>query len=145
MGASTSREPASFPGEFREETSSSAVMDVVELGVLYRNLSSYQPEPAGDSKVAKEMMAAEPITLHAESVGEMTVVSLTSPVSATIGLRVIIIPISPTLVIEPVLPRIITSPTSMVAGVLVSMKTPPRPLAIPRLSPVALMLFPPPL
>jgi len=89
LGASTSREPASFPGEFREETSSSAVMDVVELGVLYRNLSSYQPEPAGDSKVAEDMMTAELITLPAESVGEMTVVSLTSPLLATTGLMVI--------------------------------------------------------
>ena len=90
-------------------------------------------------------MAAEPITLPTEPVGKMTVVSLTSPVLATTGLSVIIIPISPTLVVEPVLPGIITSPTSMKAGVLVSMKTHPRQPAIPRLSPVALMLFPPPL
>ena len=37
-----------------------------------------------------------------------------------------------TLVVEPVLPGVVTSPTSIVAGVLVSMKTPPRPPAIPR-------------
>jgi len=91
------------------------------------------------------MMATETITLPAESVGEMTVVSLTLPVLVTTGLRVIIIPISPTLVVEPVLLGIITSPTSMVAGVLVSMKTPLRLPAILRLSLVALMLFPPPL
>ena len=112
-------------------------MNVTELDVLYRNLPSYQLELAGDSKVAEEMMAAESITLHAESVGEMTVVSLTSPILATTGLRVIIIPISPTLVVEPVLLGIITSPTSMVAGVLVSMKTPPRPLAIHRPSAIS--------
>ena len=62
-------------------------MDAVELDILYHNLPSYQPEPAGDSKVAEEMMVAELITLPAESVGEMTVVSLTSPVMATTGLR----------------------------------------------------------
>ena len=130
MGASTSREPASFPGKFREETSTSAVVDVAELDVLYRKLSSYQPEPAGDSKVAEEMMAAEPITLPAEPVGEMTVVFLTPPVLATTRLRVITSPTSPTLVIEPLLPKIVTSPTSIVADVLVSMKTPPRSPAI---------------
>ena len=79
-------------------------------------------------------MAAEPITLPAESVGEMPVASLTLPVLATIGLRIITNPISPTLVIEPVFPEIVTSPTSIVAGVLVSMKTPPRSPAISHLS-----------
>ena len=66
----------SLPGEFREETSTSAIVDVAELDVLYRNLPSNQPEPAGDSRVAEEMMATEPITLPAEPVGEMTVVAL---------------------------------------------------------------------
>ena len=94
MGASTSREPASLPEEFREETSTSTVVDVAELDVLYRNLPSYQPDPADDSKVAEEMMAAEPITLPAKSVCEMTVVSLTPPVLATTGLRVITSPTS---------------------------------------------------
>jgi len=98
LGASTSREPASLPEEFRGETSTSAVVDVVELDFLYRNLPSYQPEPAGDSKVAEEMMVVEPITLPTEPVGEMTVVSLTPPVLATTGLRIITSPISLTLV-----------------------------------------------
>ena len=66
MGASTSKEPTSLLGEFREETSTSAAVDVVELDVLYYNLLSYQPEHAGDSKVAEEMMAVESITLPAE-------------------------------------------------------------------------------
>ena len=35
-------------------------------------------------------------------------------------------PTSPTLVVEPALPEIVTSLTSVVASVLVSMKTPPR-------------------
>ena len=41
-------------------------------------------------------------------------------------LRVITSPTSPTLVVEPALPKIVTSPISVVASVLVSMKTPPR-------------------
>jgi len=137
LDASTSREPASLPGEFREETSTSAATDTAELDVLYHNLPSYQPEPAGDSKVTEETIAGEPITLPAESVGEMLVASLTLPVLATTGLRIITSPTSPTLVIEPVLPKIVTSPTSIVTGVLVSMKTPPRSPAIPRLSPAS--------
>jgi len=44
---------------------------------------------------------------------------------------------SPTLVVEPVLPEIVTSPTSIVATVLVSMRTPPRPPVIPHLSPAS--------
>jgi len=137
LGASTSREPASLPGEFRKEASTSVIVDVAELDVLYRNLPSYQPEPVGDSKVAEEMVVAEPITLPDEPVGEMTVVSLMRPVLATTGLRVITNPVSLTLVIEPVLPEIVTSQTSIVAGVIVSMKTPLRSPAIPRLSPAS--------
>ena len=123
LDASASKEPASLFEKFREETSASAAMDVAELDVLYRHLPSYQPEPAGDSIVVEEMRAAlpstEPITLLAELVGEMTVVSLMPPVLATTGLRVISSPTSPTLVVEPVLPGVVTSPTSIVAGVLV--------------------------
>jgi len=145
LGASTSREPASLPGEFREETSTSAATDAVKLDVLYRNLPSYQPEPANDFKVAEETMAVEPITLPAESVGEMPVASPMLPVLATTGLRIITSPTSLTLVVEPVLPKIVTSPTSIVAGVLVSMKTPPQSPAIPRLSPASASPFPLPL
>ena len=67
----------------------------------------------------------------------MPVASLTLPVLATTGLRIITSPTSPTLVIEPVLSEIVTSPVSIVAGVLVSMKTPPRSPTIPRLSPAS--------
>ena len=91
------------------------------------------------------MMATETITLPAESVGEMTVVSLTSPVLATTGLRVITSPTSLTLIVEPVLPEIVTSPTSIVAGVLVSMKTPPRSPAILVFLKLVLLSFLPPL
>ena len=117
----------------------SAAVDVAELDVLYRDLSSYQSEPAGESMVAEEMRVAlsstELITFPAESVGEMTVVFLTPPILATTGLRIITSPTSPMLVIEPVLPGVVSSLTSIMAGVLVSMKTPPRPPAISLPSP----------
>jgi len=103
------RKLASLPEKFKKETSTSAAVDVAELDVLYRNLPSYQPELAGESKVAEEMTNAELITLPAESVGEMTVVSLTPPVLAITGLKVITSLISPTLVVEPVLPGIVIS------------------------------------
>jgi len=137
LGASNSREPASLPEKFSGEISTSATVDVAELDILYQNLPSYQPEPAGDSKVAEEMIVAEPITLPAESIGEMTVASLMPPVLATTGLRVITSPASPTLVIELALPEIVTSPTFIVAGVLVSLKTSPRSPMIPQLSPAS--------
>ena len=40
----------------------------------------------------------------------------------------------PTLVVEPAFPEIVTSPTSVVAGVLVSMRTPPRSPTIPHVA-----------
>ena len=82
-------------------------------------------------------MAGEPITLPAKSIGEMSVASLTLSVLTTTGLRIITSPTSPTLVIELVLPEIITSPTSIMAGILVSMKTHSRSTTIPRLSPAS--------
>ena len=60
-------------------------------------------------------------------------VPLTLPIITTTGLKVITSPTSLTLVVEPVLPEIVTSPTSIVASVLVSMRTPRSPV-IPRLS-----------
>jgi len=90
-------------------------------------------------------MAAEPIALPVEPVGEMLVASLTPPVLATTGLRIITSPTSPTLVVEPVFPKIVTSLTFIVAGVLILMKTPPRSLAIPHLSPASAPAIPPPL
>ena len=111
-------------------------MDVVELDILYRDLPPYQPEPTGDSIAAEETRAAlpytEPIAFPSESFGEMTTVSLMQPVLVTAGLRVITSPASPTLIIEPALSGVVTSPTSVVVSVLVSMKTPPRLTVIPR-------------
>ena len=62
------------------ETSTSVTVDVVELGILYRDLPSYQPEPAGDFAGTRETKAAlpsmEPIAFPSESASEMTVVSM---------------------------------------------------------------------
>ena len=118
-------------------------MDVAELDVLYRDLPPYQLEPVGDFTATEEMRAAlsfslsmEPITFPSESVGEITTVSLMPPVSVTAGLRVITNPASSTLIIEQALSGVVTSPTSVVAGVLVSMKTSRLP-AIPCPSPTS--------
>jgi len=54
------------------------------------------------------------------------------PVLVTTALRVITIPTSPILIVEPALSGVVTSLTFVVAGVMVSMKTPPRLPAIPR-------------
>ena len=64
-------------------------------------------------------------------------VALTLPIITTTGLKVITSPTSLTLVVEPVLPEIVTSPTSIVASVLVSMSTPLRLAMISRLSPTS--------
>jgi len=137
LGASTSRGPADLPEGIRSETSTSAATDVAALDALYHDLPSYQSEPAGGVKDAEETVATELISLPAGSVGEMPVVSLTLPILKTTGLKVITSPTSPMLVVEPVLPEIVTSPTSIVASVLVSMRTPLRSPVIPRLSPAS--------
>jgi len=141
LDASASKEPASLSGVFREKTSTSTAVDVAELDVLYRDLPPYQPEVAGDVTAVEEMRAAlpstEPIAFLSKSVGEMTVVSLMPPVSVTAGLRVITSLTSLTLIVEPALSGVVTNPTSVVAGILVSMKTPPRLPAIPRPSPTS--------
>ena len=116
MGASTSRGSADLRKGIRGETSTSAAIDVAELDVLYHDLPSYQPEPGG-VKEAEEMVATEPISLPAESVGEMPLISLTLPTLATTRLRIITNPTSLALVVEPVLPEIVTSPTSIMAGI----------------------------
>ena len=112
MGASTSRGPADLPEGIRGKASTSAAMDVAELDVLYHDLPSYQPEPAGGVKEAEETVVTEPISLPTASVGEMPVVSLTLPILTTTRLRIITSPTSLTLAVELVLPEIVTNPTS---------------------------------
>jgi len=51
-------------------------------------------------------------------------------------------PTSPTLVVEPALLEIVASPTSVVAGVLVSMRTPPRSPTTPRIAAARASIIP---
>ena len=51
-------------------------------------------------------------------------------------------PTSPTLVVEPARLKIVTSPTSVVASVLVSMRTPPRSPTTPRIIPASAFTIP---
>ena len=125
LSASTSKEPANLPEGIRGEASTSTATDAAELDALYHDLPSYQSEPVSE-KEAEGTVVAEPISLPTTSVSEMPVVLPTLPILTTAELKVITSPTSPTLVIEPALPEIVTSPTSIVVSVLVSMKTPPR-------------------
>ena len=109
------------------------------MDALYHDLPSYKPESVGYLARAEEMrdvlpstLSTEPIASQLESAGEMTVASMMLLVLATTSLRVITSPVSLTLIIELALSEVVTSPTSLVAGVLVSMKTPSRLPAIPR-------------
>ena len=142
MGASTSREPANFSEGIRGEASTSTATDVAELDALYHDRPSYQPEPAIGTKEVEETVVTEPISLPTTLVGEMPVVPLTLPILTTTGLKVITNPTSSTLVVEPALPEIVTSPTFIVASALVSMTTPPRSPVIRRLSLAVLLLSP---
>ena len=95
------------------------------LDVLYGDLPSYQPTSA-------ERREAE-----GAAVPEVSSLPITSPsevpaILPSAGLRVIVDPISPTLIVEPAVQEVVASPSSTVAGVLVSLRTPPRsPLACP--------------
>ena len=92
MGASTSRGPTDLPERIRGDASTSAITDVVELDILYHDLPSYRPEPAGGVKEAEEMVVTELVSLPIASVGEMPVVSLTLPILTTAGLKIITSP-----------------------------------------------------
>ena len=81
------------------------------MDALYHDLPSYQPKPASGTKEVEETVVTKPISLLTTLVGEMLVVSLTLPILTTMGLKVITNPMSPTLVIEPAFPEIVTSPT----------------------------------
>jgi len=108
------------------------MLDAAELDALYRGLPSDQPESVGDLATAEEMRVVLPPTLsmvqiasRLESNGKMTVTSTMPQVLATTSLRVITSSVSPMLIVEPALSGVVTSPTSLVVGILVSMKTSP--------------------
>ena len=87
-------------------------------------------------------MVTKPISLPTTSVSELPVVSLGLLVQPIAKLKVIASPTSLTLVVEPALPEVVTSPTSVVASVLVSMRTPPRSPAIPHIAPASASTIP---
>ena len=138
LGTSTSRGPEGTRGE----VSTSTAVDAAELDALYHDLPSYQPEPARETEI-EGTVVMEPISLPIISMSEMPTVSPVPPILPGAELKVITSPTSSTLVVEPALPEIVTSPTLIVASVLVSMRTPPRsPTTLMLLQPV-LLLFPP--
>ena len=113
---------------------------------MYRSLHSYQSEYVGDLATAEETrvvllstLSTEPIALPPESVGEMVVAFMMLPVLATASLTVITSLMSSMLIIELAFSGVVTTPTSLVAGVLVSMKTPSRLPAIPRPSLISVL------
>jgi len=125
LGASTSREPTRLPEGTKSEVSTSTAADTAELDALYHDLTSYQPEPARGDEI-EGTVVMEPTSLPTISMSEVPLVSPVLLILPGAELKVITSPTSPTLVVEPVFPEIVTSPTSVVASVLVSMRTPPR-------------------
>jgi len=99
--------------------STSTAADAAVLDALYGDLPPYLPEPAKGAEV-EGMVVPEASSLPTISMSEMP------SVLPSVELRVITSPTSPTLVVEPAVQDTVTSPTSAVASVLVSMKTPPR-------------------
>ena len=95
------------------------------MDALYHDLPSYQPEPARGDEI-EGTVVMEPTSLPTISMSEVPLVLPVPPILPSVELKVITSPASPTLVVEPVPQEIVTSPTSVVAGVLVSMRTPPR-------------------
>jgi len=81
---------------------------------LYHDLPSYQPDPAR-GKGIEGTVVTEPTSLLTISVSEMPLVLPVPPILPSAELKVITSPTSPTLVVEPALPEIVTSPTSVVA------------------------------
>ena len=142
LGASTSREATSLPEGIRGEISTSTAVDATELDALYHGLPSYHPEPESGLKETEGIVVTEPISFPTTLVSELPVVSPALPILPIAKLKVIASPTSPTLVVEPALPEVITSPTSIVASVLVSMRTPPRSPMIPHIALVSASTIP---
>ena len=84
----------------------------------------------------------KPISLPTTSVSELPVVSPALPILPIAKLKVIASPTSLTLVVEPALPELVTSSTSIVASVLVLMRTPLRSPTTPHISPISAPAIP---
>ena len=108
MGASTSRELANPPEGSRGDASTSTAVDAAELDALYHGLPSYQSKPASSLKETEGTVVTDLISLLTTSVSELPVVSPALPILPIAKLKVIASPISPTLVVEPALQKIVT-------------------------------------
>ena len=108
--------------------------DAAELDGLYYGLPSYHPEPESGFKETEGIVVTEPISLPTASVSELPVVLPALPILPITKLKVIASLTSPTLVVEPALPEVVTSPMSIVASVLVSIRTPLRSPALPHIA-----------
>jgi len=125
QGASASKEAEGFPEGSKGDMSASTGADAAVLDALYGDLPFYQPKSAEGPEV-EEAAVPEVPSLPVISTSEV------QTVLPNTALRVIVSPTSPTLVVEPAAQEVVASPTSAVAGVLVSLRTPPRsPLACP--------------
>ena len=121
QGVPASKEPEDSSEGSKGELSASTAADAAVLDALYGDLPPYQPKAAERSEVVE---ATAPKV--SSRPGEVPTIL------PTVGLRVITNPTSPTLVIEPAAQEVVASPSFAVAGVLISMRTPPRsPLACP--------------
>jgi len=107
--------------------------DAAELDTLYHGLPSYQLEPAREKGI-EGTVVMEPTSLVTISVSEMPSVLPVLPIFLSTELKVITSPASPIFVIESALVEIVTSPTSVVAGVLFSTRTPPKSLTTPHIT-----------
>ena len=142
LGASTSREPTNLPEGTRGEASTSTAADAAQLGALFHGLPTYQPEQASGFKETEGTVVTELISLPTTSVSKLLVVSPALPILPNVELKVIASPTSPTLVVEPALPEVVTNPTSIVASVLVSIRAPPRSPTTPHISPASALAIP---
>ena len=109
------KEPENSPERSEGELGASTAADAAVLDALYGDLPLYQPKEADRPEVAEAAVPGASL--------------LPSEVSATLPsaeLRVITSPTSPTLVIEPAAQEVVASPSSAVAGVLVSMRASPK-------------------
>ena len=109
LGASTSREPTDLPKGSRGDMSTSTAADAAMLDALYGDLPPYRPEPARGAEVDGTVVK-EATSLPTISTSEVP------SVLPGAELMVITSPTSPTLVVEPAVQKMVTSPTSVVAS-----------------------------
>ena len=92
--------------------STSTAVNAVVLDALYGDLPPYRPEPAEGTEIEGTVVTV------ASSLPTIPTSEVPS-VLLGVELRVITSPTSPTLVVEPAVQEMVTSPASVVASVLV--------------------------